>query len=282
MYASALTVTNALLALTCLLTWLGFRDDLFTGKYIFSVHRILGSREYYRFLSSGFLHADFTHLLFNMISLFFIGGSVEEVTGPVKFFIIYASGIIGGNLLSFIINKKKNIFYTSYGASGGVSSILFAAALLSPSVTITMLPIPLSIPLWLYAILFLGVSAYAFKNKKDNIGHDAHLGGAFIGLITIAIEEPMVLKSNPILFTLLFFISLGLFIFIVYGKGPLAMNFRMKAPLPEEIPMVDRYGPDIKAKYTVDDLLDKISQRGIHSLSREEKDFLEKNSKRRK
>src|SRR3954454_14958115 len=165
------------IAVTVYFSVLGFKSGAFVERFIFCPQYILRDKQYYRLITSGFLHADWLHLLFNMYSLYAFGRNLELLMGPTKFLGIYFASIIGGNLLSLFLHRHH--VYRAYGASGGVCGIIFASIFLTGSGVYIFL---ISIPGWLYAILFLIGSFYGIKNARDNIGHDAHLGGAIIGL----------------------------------------------------------------------------------------------------
>src|SRR2546426_248007 len=192
----SLALSNSLLiGLTCLASWLGFRSRAVEEKYIFEPEPILAGKEYYRLVTSGFLHAGWGHLLLNMFSLYLFGSSVELALGSKHFLLIYFGAIIGGNLLSLYAHRHHD--YRAYGASGGVCGIIFAYILLFPGGGIYQFPIPFAIPAWLYVIIFMAASFVGMKaNNKGDIGHDAHLGGAIIGLLVAAALHPWLARAN--------------------------------------------------------------------------------------
>src|SRR5882762_6836437 len=170
-----LAICNLLLILlTVVFSYLGFRSRALEAKYIFHPEAILAGKEYYRLVTSAFLHAAWQHLSFNMLSLFFFGNAVELAAGKTQFLAIYCGAVVGGNLLSLYVHRHHE--YRAYGASGGVCGIIFAYILLFPGSSIQQFPIPIPIPGWLYAIGFMVASFLAMKAHRDNVGHDAHLG----------------------------------------------------------------------------------------------------------
>src|SRR6266581_7311891 len=191
-----IALCNALvIGLTCVVSWLGFKSHAFEAKYIFEPEAILAWKEYYRLLTSGFLHAGWWHLLVNMLSLYLIGRYVEFSFGAGHFLMIYFGAIVGGNVLSLYVHRHHE--YRAYGASGGVCGIIFAYILLFPGAAIYQPPVPFAIPAWLYAIGFIAVSFVGMKaNNKGNMGHDAHLGGAIVGLLIAAALHPEMARSN--------------------------------------------------------------------------------------
>ena len=205
-------VALGVIGLNVLISWKGFNDHAFFDKYKFQVGSILHHKEYYRILSSGFLHVDFTHLLFNMLTLYFFANTVigffaspegflfgDFSQGNLKmgygmFLLIFLVAVIGGNLLSLLIHKKEN-YYSAVGASGGVTGILFAAIAAFPEMELRLL-FAIPIPAWVFGILYLGYSVYGMRTNLGNIGHSAHLGGAIVGMLATVIYYPVILQIN--------------------------------------------------------------------------------------
>ena len=130
-----------------------------------------------------------------MISLLLFSGSIESYLGGIKFLIIYMASLIGGNLFSLLIHRQHGD-YNAVGASGAVCGIIFASIALFPGMGVGLFFLPLSIPGWLYGILYVLYSIYGIKSKKGNIGHEAHLGGALIGMTVALIIEPSAFLEN--------------------------------------------------------------------------------------
>lgn len=183
-------MTVALIAVTVLVSMQAFRDRNLFAKLILWPARMKQPSEYYRFLSSGFIHADNQHLIFNMISLFFMGYGVatyyEYFVGKPMYLLLYLSGIIVSSIPSYLKNRN-NMYYSSLGASGGVSAVTTAYVYFAPWSKIIIFVIPM--PAILYAVLFIAGSAYMSRQNRDNINHDAHLWGAVYGfLFTWAVD----------------------------------------------------------------------------------------------
>ncbi|AQW99658.1 rhomboid family intramembrane serine protease [Elizabethkingia anophelis] len=176
---------------TALVSFKGFNDRGFFSQYMFQVGAIQRNKEYIRLLTSGFLHADIMHLLFNMLTLFFFGGIVTHYFGKVGFVLIYFGAILAGNLFSLFI-YKNNPMYSAIGASGGVSGILFAAIAMNPYLEIGVFFV-LPLKGFIFGALYFGYSVYMMLNPKqwDNLGHAAHLGGSVVGLVYAFISFPM-------------------------------------------------------------------------------------------
>lgn len=146
-------------------------------------------RQYYRFLTYGFVHADMQHLLFNMITLFFFGRAVEQLLGaylgPVGFALFYLTAVVVSILPSYQQHRNDSR-YVSIGASGAVSAVLFSFILFQPWSMIIVFVIP--VPAIVYAVLYVGFTIYMDRRGKDNINHSAHLWGAAYGvMITLAV-----------------------------------------------------------------------------------------------
>jgi membrane associated rhomboid family serine protease len=269
--------TIAVILLTSLCSVIGFQNPGFRDQYLFWVHPILVGKQYYRLFTSAVLHADWNHLVLNMASLYLIGRHVEFLMGPGHFLLIYLAAILGGSLLSLWIHRHHE--YRAYGASGGVCGIVFSSVLLFPEGRMTMFPLPIAIPTWLYAILFLVGSFMALRRQADNVGHDAHLGGAIIGLWTTAALEPGIVRAHPKLFVALSALAVGLFVCLV--KNPLHL------PLPGFLSKWPRTPakreprpPSRREERELDAILEKVSRDGIHSLNRREKALLNSTSEK--
>ncbi|MFN7138119.1 MAG: rhomboid family intramembrane serine protease [Limisphaerales bacterium] len=260
--------TLGLIGLTCWLSYKGFKSELFVQKYIFSPEYILAYKEWYRMVSAGFLHANFPHLICNMVTLYLFGSDLELLLGPLPFLLIYFGSIVGGSLLSLWLHRHHQYF--AYGASGGVCGVLFAHIFLFPGGSISMFLLPIWIPTWLYAILFVVGSFYGIKRQSDNIGHDAHLGGAIAGLACATLLRPAIVTYNLPLYLAVSIGCLGILVYL--AKVPFLGSNRKKTTHKTVFKFVTRQPAE--KKYNVDELLDKISARGIDSLTPEEQKFL--------
>ncbi|KMQ68999.1 protease [Chryseobacterium sp. FH2] len=180
-----------IIAATSIISFIAFNNIGIFEKYKFSVGAIQNRKEYVRLLSAGFLHADIMHLVFNMLTLYFFGPIVVQGFGNIGFLIIYLGSILLGNIFSLFIYQKQP-WYSAIGASGGVSGILFAAIAMLPDIGIYLFFIPIPIPGFIFGLLYFGYSVYMMLNPRqhDNIGHAAHLGGAFFGLVYAIANQP--------------------------------------------------------------------------------------------
>lgn len=264
------------IAVTLYFTWQGLKHLSVENSLLFSTDGIFGRREYHRIVTSGFVHADWPHVIFNLFSLYAFGSDMEMIYGPVTFGLVYFAGIVGGSLLSLVLHRYET--YRALGASGGVCGVIFASIFLLPGGKIGVFPIPFYIPAYLYAILFVLASAYGIRWRVGNIGHDAHLGGALIGLGTATALYPNIIQASPVLYGMVVGLSLVLLTGLYWRTR--AVNPRRRV-YPVSKVSTARMQQDTDDK-TMDELLDKISKFGMNHLSAEEKDQLNTLSRKRK
>jgi len=210
-------ITIAIIAVTALMSFAGFGSPALVEGLLFEPWRIVHRREYYRLVTSGFLHANWAHLIFNMFSLYSFGGPIESRFGAPALLVIYFSGIIGGNLVSLVLHR--NHVYRALGASGGVCGVIFAAIFLMPGTGVYVFPMPMPIPAHVFAILFILISFFGIRGRRGNIGHDAHLGGAIIGLAVTSALHPEIISDNRTLWVIV--MSLAVVLFLYLYKKPL-------------------------------------------------------------
>ena len=184
------------LAITVLVSWRGFNDQRLLGRLLLWPPAVQRNRQYDRLLTYGFVHADWMHLLFNMITFWSFGSAVERVFSawitPLGFVLFYLSAIVVSILPTFI-KHQRDANYRSLGASGGVSAVLFAAILFDPWTKLIIFPIPLPIPAFLFAILYVGYSVWMDRRGQGNVNHSAHLWGAAYGVLFTVLLQPAIL-----------------------------------------------------------------------------------------
>jgi membrane associated rhomboid family serine protease len=189
----------------------GFDDRYFFDKYKFQIGPIV-NKEWFRMLSSGFLHVDFYHLLFNMLTLYFFADGVIVEFGVFNFVLIYFLSLLAGSALSYYYHQR-DFFYSAVGASGAVSGVLFASILLDPFGKIGIIFIPVYIPGIIFGLLYLIYSVYGMKNQWGNIGHAAHLGGAAAGLILSVLIAPSLIFTHTLYLVILLLPLVLLFVY---------------------------------------------------------------------
>jgi len=185
-----------IIAVTCLISLIGFQNRAFQYRWSLNPYQAHRKRRYIPYLSYGFVHADFMHLLFNMITLFFFGRVMETVFsahfGGFGYYLFYLGGIVF-SILPWALPRRNNPRYSTLGASGAVSAVLFAYILLQPWSMLYIYFIP--VPAILYAVLYVAYSMYLDRKGGDNINHSAHLWGAAYGVAFTALAEPGALTS---------------------------------------------------------------------------------------
>lgn len=210
-----------IIAATSIISYIAFNNQALFDKYKFNVGAIVRNKEYVRLISAGFLHADMMHLLLNMYVLYSFSQPIFEAFGTAGFLIIYFGSILLGNLFSLYLYKNQS-WYSAIGASGGVSGIIFASVALYPDlikIGIIFLPPEFSLPGYIFGLLYFGYSVYMMlnPNQNDNIGHAAHLGGAFFGLIYTILIYPVQAIDNS-LFLLIMSLPLIYMAYMVFVK----------------------------------------------------------------
>ena len=177
---------------TGIISFIAFQNPVIMSRYDFSPYRVFERKEYFRFVSHAFLHADWIHLIINMIVLFSFGVYVETEfrwlensgqihSGIISYLVLYFSAIVISSFTTFL-KKKKDPYYVAVGASGAVSAVLFTSIFFSPLEKILLYGI-LPMPGIVFGILYLAYSTYMGKKAKDHINHEAHLWGAVYGLV---------------------------------------------------------------------------------------------------
>ena len=191
-----LSITIVIVAVTVLVSWRAFNDRALLERLILWPPAVERRKQYDRLLGYGFVHADWMHLIFNMITLWSFGTAVERVFSewitPVGYVLFYLSAIVV-SILPTYITHRNDANYRSLGASGGVSAVLFAFILFDPWSTLIIFPIRVPIPAFLFAILYVGYSIWMDRRGRDNVNHSAHLWGAAYGLLFTVLLEPKVL-----------------------------------------------------------------------------------------
>lgn len=209
-------VTILIIAANVIFSYKGFKDHYFFEKYKFNIAAIQKG-EKIRFLSSGFLHVDGSHLFMNMLTLYFFADVAIVAFGSLGFLLIYFVSLLLGNLLSYYFHKNQPE-YSAVGASGAVSGVIYAAILLYPEMSLYMFFIPIPIPAYVFGIAYLLYTLYGMKKQFGNIGHDAHFGGAIGGYLITLILAPWVLTEHLLMVILLAIPILLLFILQKMGK----------------------------------------------------------------
>jgi membrane associated rhomboid family serine protease len=189
-------ITLTIVIITSVISLAGFRNGKVVDELIFWPPAISKKHQYYRFITCGLIHADYIHLIFNMVTLYFFGTYMEAHyqgdLGLQKYYYLalYIGALIVSNIPTYIKHYNDSD-YRSLGASGAVSAVLFSFILLGPWQQIIVLVFP--VPAIIYGGLFLFYSAYMSRKGGDHVNHDAHFYGALFGVIfTIAVRPDVV------------------------------------------------------------------------------------------
>jgi len=273
------TVTFFIIIANLIVSYNGFSNRRFYNRFVFQVEKILVYKDYKRLITSGFLHVSWMHLLFNMFTLYAFGGSLESYLGLFQYLLIYFASLLGGSLLSLYIHRN-HAGYKSVGASGAIAGVIFGAIALFPGMEIGFFGIPLPIPAWIFGLAYMLISVYGIKSKKDNVGHDAHLGGALIGMVVAILMRPAVLLENylPIL---IIAVPAIIFLYLIITRPHFLLVDNYFFRNQEDFYNIDhRYNQEkANRQKEIDRILEKIHKKGMKSLTREEKALLKQQSR---
>lgn len=181
---------TAIFVVTIAISLLGmYRMPQVVERSLFRPYWFLRARRFETIFTSGFVHADLGHLLFNMVTFFFFAFPLEAAIGTWRFALLYAIGLVLSHSCSYF-KHRNNQSYASLGASGAISAVLFAYIVYFPTSTLIVFPLPIPIPAALFAIGYVGYSWWAAKQPRGRINHDAHFCGALSGLAFVAGTDP--------------------------------------------------------------------------------------------
>ena len=260
-------VGTLILILTGLITFKGLNDRAYQKHYMFDIDMILIDKQYYRLFSSGFLHANWIHFIFNMLALVTFAISVEKLMGYTSFLLIYFLSMLGGSLLSLFIHRNHGD-YMAVGASGAISGVVAASIVLFPEGKIGLILLPFEFTSWMFGLAFVLISILGIKSQKDNIGHEAHLGGIITGILLTAIIRPSTLIENWWVAMVLLIPVLAFFV-LIYRRPDIMITNKWNLSAPTiKMPK--------KEEKSMDYLLDKINRQGIDSLTNAERKLLDK------
>ncbi len=158
-------------------------------KSLFRPYWFLKKRQYDTLYMSGFVHADIGHLLMNMVTFYFFAFPLERMIGTVPFIVLYALGLVLSHVWT-LYRHMNNAEYATLGASGAISAVLFAFVVYDPTSSLFIIPIPIPIPAWFFAIAYLGYTWWASQQNRGRINHDAHFCGALTGLVFVLFTNP--------------------------------------------------------------------------------------------
>lgn len=191
-YINNTPVASFIFIFTIVTSIYAFNDNSVLGKFILSPYNVYRKHKLYTLITSGFIHADWMHLIFNMITFLSFGFVLERMIGSLNFGILYFVSLVLSDLPT-VFRHKNDLWYNSLGASGAVSAVIFSFILFQPFSSMYIMPIPFGIWAVAFGPLYLVYCAYASKQSRDNINHDAHLYGALSGMILTTVLMPGVI-----------------------------------------------------------------------------------------
>jgi len=265
-----MTILYIIIGATVLMSMKGFNDRSFFEKYLFDSRSILASKEWYRTLSSGLLHANWTHLLFNMYALYtFSEMLLFQYFTEVEFLALYVLSLLAGSALSLYIHRNHS--YRAIGASGAVSGVIYASIALDPNGGIGLIFLPgLWIPSWIFGLIFIAYSIFGIRSQRDNIGHEAHLGGAIGGLILTVLYFNNTVDFNYwVIAGILIPTLIFLYIVIRHPEWLLTgkANQRFKPMYPAKRKSGEKQSLSEDRQRELNRLLDKVNRLGYEGLS---------------
>jgi membrane associated rhomboid family serine protease len=191
-----MSVTLFIIILTVLVSYTTFRNRIAFERMKFNAYEIRQHKTWHRFFSYGLLHADWMHLLVNMFVLYSFGSLVEKILlqefgaiGRVFYGLLYVSALFSSVIPSYF-KHRKNYYYNAVGASGAVSSVLFASIILHPQGSIFLIFLPIPIPAFIFGLIYLVYSVWMSRKASDNVAHDVHFWGAIFGIAFITVLKP--------------------------------------------------------------------------------------------
>jgi hypothetical protein len=214
------------------------------------------------------------HLIFNMVALSSFAAGLEGLMGIPKLLMVYVGSLVSGNLLSLFINRN-NSAYTAVGASGAVCGLVYASIALFPEMEVSLLLLPVYIPGWVFGLLYTIYTIYGIRRGRDNIGHEAHLGGGLTGMLMVLVMFPEVIRVNAIPILLILIPSLA-FLYFVFTRPAFLLTGTLKQRASDQFTIDDRYHAVRRSnERELDRLLEKIHHTGIQSLTRTERERLD-------
>jgi membrane associated rhomboid family serine protease len=201
-------ITYTFLAIMVIFSFYCFNNREAMNKYLFHPYSIYHDKQHYRFLTHAFIHGDMMHLLFNCLALYSFGPVLEDGffgnpdafdprLGKLYYILLFTGGIYAASFTEYLRNKN-NPDYSSLGASGAISSILFCFIMISPLSRISLFFFPMQG--WIAGVLLLGISYFLIRRKKttaytDNISHESHFWGALFGVVFVFVLKPSLMKN---------------------------------------------------------------------------------------
>ncbi|WP_143305122.1 rhomboid family protein [Chitinophaga vietnamensis] len=267
-----MSTTLILIIVNVIFSWIGFRNPTFYEQCIFEIDKILVLRDYKRLLTSGFLHADWRHLVMNMFSLLLFSNTLEGAVGSSGFLLIYFCSLLGGSLFMLFVHRYQSD-YRALGASGAVCGVIFAAIAYQPDMMVFLWILP--VPGWIFGIGYVLYTIMGMFRRSDNIGHDAHLSGGVTGMLLMIAMRPYILPEHPVVIAAILLPVLVVAGLLIRNPHILLTDSSQKAFMNID----QRYNAArTSRRKEVDALLEKIHEKGINSLTQAERNLLDEYS----
>ena len=191
----ALPVPILLIASVAIVSLLGLASEPVRRALILSPYQVRKNGHVHRLLTAGWVHADFSHLAFNMFSLYFFTEQTIRVLGVTRYLVLYVTAVIVGFIPTTLRYMRKPN-YSSLGASGAVAAVMFSAVLLVPKLKLQLMFLPIPVPGIVFAVAYLAYSAWHSVAAGDDINHDAHFSGAIYGALLTYLFEPALVERT--------------------------------------------------------------------------------------
>lgn len=274
-------IATGVLVVTAMMTFMAFARPGLKERLLFDPFQILRGRQYERMLTSGLIHADVMHFLFNMYSFCSFAGIIEAIYGWKALLLVYIGSVLGGSVLSLLIHRHHE--YRALGASGGVCGLIFASVFLLPGNSVRLFMVPVPLPAYVFAIGFLVYSFVSHRRGRDNIGHDAHLGGAISGLLVAMVLRPELVFSQPLMLAIVIGLAVLILLAMIYDPGRVLEHHLKLTDTRKGDKRTVEYDDNArrnKDKEEVDRLLDKVAKKGANGLSKAEQRRLKELSRK--
>ena len=183
-----------ILVITIIVSVIGLSSPKVVERSLLRPYQVARGTGYAGLITSGFVHADIGHMIFNLITFYSFGFKLEPVIGTTAFVVLYFSSMLVAGL-GTVFQHRNEPDYASLGASGAILGVLFASIIYFPRQSLYILPLPIPIPAPLFAVGYLAYSWYSSRNRRGNINHDAHLFGALAGIVFVLLTDPTAIAA---------------------------------------------------------------------------------------